>query len=214
LHLNATRPARLRYPFAERAHMNLQSLIVVILRLMALNFFLRVAIQLLPQLLRITEMSRQGGPADMGSYLAVPVSMVIALTLGSILIWLFALRIARFVTRGVSRDLSFGSLSLVDCYSVAFIGVGLFYIASHLPQVLNWGHYVFKAATSRPGDTWKQEVQWYGVWSAFIPFIVGIVLLVKGRSWAVALGRSQGQSDSANQTVERTGAPPLSLDPH
>jgi hypothetical protein len=32
--------------------MNLQSLIVVVLRLMALNFFLQVAVQLSPQLLR------------------------------------------------------------------------------------------------------------------------------------------------------------------
>jgi hypothetical protein len=193
--------------------MNLQSLIVVVLRLMALNFFLQVWVQLSPQLLRLTEVSRQGGLTDMGSYLVVPLIMVIGLIVGAILIWVFALSIARLATRGVSRDLSFGSLSLVDCYSVAFIGIGLFYIASHFPQVLNWAHYLFKAAASQPGDTWKQGVQWYDVWSAFIPFIVGIVLFVKGRSWAVALARSQGQSESANQTVERTGAPPLSSDP-
>ncbi len=194
--------------------MNLQSLIVVILRLMALNFFLQVAIQLSPQLLRFTEMSRQAGPAVMGSYLAVPVFMVIGPIVGAILIWVFALSIARFVTRGVSRDLSFGSFSLVDCYSVAFIGIGLFYIAGHFAQVLNCAHYLFKAAASQPGDTWKQGVQWYDVWSVFIPFIVGIVLFVKGRSWSVALARSQGQSEAANQTVERAGAPPLSSDPH
>ena len=194
--------------------MNLQSLIVVILRLMALNFFLQVAIQLSPQLFRLTEMSRQGGLSDMGSYLAVPVVMIVGLIAGAILIWVFALSIARFVTRGVSHDLSFGSLSLVDCYSVAFIGIGLFYIASHFPQVLNWAHYLFKAAASRPGNTWKEGVQWYDVSSAFVPFIVGVVLFVKGQAWAVALARRQERSESANQTVERTGAPPLSTDPH
>jgi hypothetical protein len=193
--------------------MNLQSLVVVILRLMALNFFLQVAVQLSPQLLRFTEVSRQNGVSSMASYLAVPVLMVIGLIVGAILIWVFALSIARFVTRGVSRDLSFGSLSLVDCYSVAFIGIGLFYIASHFPQVLNWAHYLFKVAASQPGDTWKQGVQWYDVSSAFITFIVGIVLFVKGRSWAVALARWQEKSESANQTVERTGAPPLSSGP-
>lgn len=193
--------------------MNLQSLIVVVLRLMALNFFLQVAIQLSPQLLRFTEMSRQGGLADMGSYLAVPVIMVIGLIVGAILIWVFALSIARFVTRGVSRDLSFGSLSLVDCYSVAFIGIGLFYIASHFPHVLNWAHFFFKAAASQPGDRWKEGVPWYDVSSAFIPFVVGVVLFVKGRSWAVALARAQEKSESANQTVERNGAQPISSDP-
>ncbi len=192
--------------------MNLQSLVVVVLRLMALNFFLQVAIQLSPQLLRFTEMSRHGGLAEMGSYLAVPIIMVIGLIVGAILIWVLALSIARFVTRGVSRDLSFGSLSLIDCYSVAFIGIGLFYIASHFPQVLNWAHYLFKAAASQPGSTWKGGVQWYNVSSALIPFVIGVILFVKGRSWAVALARSQEKSETANQTVGRTGAPPASTD--
>ncbi len=188
--------------------MNLQSLIVVVLRLMALNFFLQVAIQLSPQLLRFTELSRQGGLADMGRYLAVPVIMVSGLVVGAILVWVFAVSIARFVTRGVSRDLSFGSLSLVDCYSVAFIGIGLFYIASHFPQVLNWAHFLFTSAASNTGDSWKQGVRGYDISQAFIPFIVGVVLFVKGRSWAVALARRQEKSESA--TVEQTGTPPLS----
>ena len=193
--------------------MNLQSLIVVVLRLMALNFFIQVAVQLSPQLLRFTEASRQGGLADVGSYLVIPLIMVIGLIVGAVLIWVFALPIARFVTRGVSRDLSFGAMSLSDCYSIAFIAVGLFYVAGHLPQVLNWAHYLFKAAASRPGVTWKDKVEWYQVSQAFIPFIVGIVLFVNGRSWAVALSRKQERAESPNQAVERADAPPLSSDP-
>jgi hypothetical protein len=140
--------------------MNLQSLIVVSLRLMALNFLLKVIVQLSPQLLRLSEASRQGGVSDMGSYLAVPALMVIGLIIAAVLIWVFALPVARFVTHGVSCDLSFGSLSLVDCYSVVFIGIGLFNIASQLPQVINWAHYLLKAAASQPGDTWKQGLHW------------------------------------------------------
>jgi len=193
--------------------MNLQSLIVVFLRLMALNFLLQVAVQLSSQLLRFTEVPRQDGGSSMASYVLAPVLMVIGCMVGAILIWIFAPSIARLVTRGVSCDLSLGSLSLVDCYSVAFIGLGLFYIAGYFPHVLNWVHYLFKLAASRPGDTWKQEVPWYDVSSVFITFIVGIVLFVKGRSWAVALARWQEKSESANQTVEGTGAPPPSSDP-
>lgn len=193
--------------------MNLQSLIVVVLRLMALNFFLQVAVQLSPQLLRFSEVSRQGGFTDTRSYLALPVIMVIGLIVGAILIWVFALSIARWVTRGVSRDLSFGSLSLVDCYSVAFIGIGLFYIANHFPQVLNWAHFLFKSAASSAGDSWKEGVRGYDISQAFIPFIVGIVLFFKGRSWALALARLQEKSESAKQTVERSGAPPVGSDP-
>lgn len=193
--------------------MNLQSLIVVILRLMAFNFFLQVPIQLSPQLLRLTENARDDGFGGMASYLVVPIVMVIGLSVGAILIWVFALSIARFVTRGVSLDLSFGSLSLVDCYSVAFIGIGLFYIARHFPQVLNWAHFLFTSAASSAGDSWKERLRGYDIAQAFIPFIVGIVLFVKGRSWAVALARLQERSESANQTLERTGARALSSDP-
>jgi hypothetical protein len=192
---------------------NLQSLIVVILRLMALNFFLQAAVRLSPQLLRINQISRKDEFDRIATYLVVPVTMVIGLTMGAILIWVFALPIARLVTRGVSRDLSFGSLSLVDCYSVAFIGIGLFYIASHFPQVLNWAHFLFTSAASSGGDSWKEGVRGYDISQAFIPFIVGIVLFVKGRSWAVALARLQERSESASQTVDRTGAPPASSDP-
>ena len=176
--------------------MNLQTLIVVILRLMSLNFLLQVAVQLAPQILRFTELY-QRAPADESlSFLVLPWVLVLGLIVGAVLLWVFALPIARLVSRGVPHDLSFGSLSLVDCYSIAFIGVGLFYIASHLPQVLNWTHYLFKAAASKSGDTWKEGVQWYDVSQAFIPFIVGVVLFLNGRRWAVALARRQTESAS------------------
>src|SRR6266481_3300638 len=174
--------------------MDLQTLIVVILRLMSLNFLLQVAVQLAPQILRFTEMYQRAPLDDSRSLLVLPWLLVIGLIISAVLLWVFALPIARFVTRGVSHDLSFGALSLVDCYSIAFIGVGLFYIASHLPRVLNWTHYLFKAAASKTGDSWKEGVQWYDVSQAFIPFIVGVVLFTNGRRWAVALARRQTES--------------------
>ena len=181
--------------------MNLQSLVVVILRLMALDFLLRVAVQLTPQLLQLFRVYERS-PLDASRSLAVlPWLVLLGLIVAAVLLWFLALPIARFVTRGVSHDLSFGAMSLVDCYSIAFMAVGLFYIASHLPQVLNWTHYLFKAAASKPGDTWKEGVQWYDVSQAFIPFIVGVVLFVNGRSWAVALARRQTESSAPATTV-------------
>jgi hypothetical protein len=170
--------------------MNLQSLIVVVLRLMALNFLVQVAVQVTPQILQFLRLyelsSREGSRA-----LALPLLVLLGLALAAVLLWFLAIPIARLVTRGISQDLSFGAMSLVDCYSIAFMGIGLFYLSSHLPQVLNWAHYLFKAAASTPGDAWKEEVPWYDVWRAFIPFIVGLVLFVNGRKWAVALSRKQ-----------------------
>ncbi len=176
--------------------MNLQSLIVVVLRLLALDFLLRVAVQLTPQLLQFLRIYERSPLDDSQSFMVLPWLMLIGLVAAAALLWFLALPIARLVTRGVSHDLSFGAMSLVDCYSIAFMAVGLFYISSHLPQVLNWGHFLFKAAASHSGDSWKEGVEWYQVSQAFIPFIVGVVLFVNSRRWAVALGRRQTESAS------------------
>jgi len=167
--------------------MNLQSLVVIILRLMAFDFVLRAAVQLAPQLFRFV----------------VAWGLVFLLVVSAVVIWIVALPIARLVTRGVSRDISFGSLSLSDCYSVAFIGVGLFYIASHLPKVLNWIHYFFKAAASGHSDS-EQGYSGYDVSQAFIPFIVGVVLFLNGRKWAMALARRQTESAPPNVSLSET----------
>jgi hypothetical protein len=165
--------------------MNLQSLVVVVLRLMALDFLLQVAVQLTPQMLLYFGMSLHSPLNTAPSFL--PWFVLAALIASAIVLWFLALPIARFVTRGVSINLSFGVMSLVDCYSIAFMAVGLFYISSNLPQVLNWTHYLFKMAAS--SSSWKEDVKWCDVSQAFIPFIVGVVLFVNGRNWAVALSR-------------------------
>lgn len=173
--------------------MNLQSLVVVVLRLMALDFLLRVAVQLTPQILLSLGLY-QRSPVDSGPNV-LPWLVLAALIVGAVLLWFLALPIARFVTRGVSPYLSFGAMSLVDCYSIGFMAVGLFYISSGLPQVLIWAHYLFKAAATSAGTSWKEGVNWYEVSQAFIPFIVGVVLFVNGRRWAVRLSHRQAESE-------------------
>ncbi len=178
--------------------MNLRSLVVVVLRLLSLNFLLQVAVTLTPQLLQFSRSYREL-PSEF--WLAVLPWVVLGSMIAcAVLLWILALPIARLVTRGVAQDISFGAMSLVDCYSIAFMAVGLLYIAGHLPQVLNWTFYLFKAAASRSGTEWRQEVNGYAVSQAYIPFIVGVILFVKGRSWAVTLARKQ-------ETAEASGGP-------
>jgi hypothetical protein len=169
--------------------MNLQSLVVVVLRLMALDFLLQVVVQSTPQIIRFAERYQHSPLDNSPSLWVLPWLLVIGLIVSAVLLWVLALPIARLVTRGVSQDISFGALSLVDCYSIAFMGVGLFYIASRLPQVLNWMHYLLKTAASSSGDSWKEGVGWYDGSQVFISFIVGVVLFVNGRRWAAALAR-------------------------
>jgi len=177
----------------HHAPMNLQSLVVVVLRLMALDFLLRVAVQLTPQMMLYLGFY-QRSPLDSGPSI-LPWLVLAALIVSAVLLWFLALPIAHFVTRGVSHDLSFGAMSLADCYSIAFMAVGLFYISNGLPQVLNWGHYLFKAAATSAGTSWKEGVNWYEVSQAFLPFIFGVILFANGRRWAVVLARRQAESD-------------------
>ncbi len=181
--------------------MNLQSLVVVVLRLMALNFLVRVALQLTPQLLSLVRISQRSTNGGSSSLMAFPLLLLAFLLVVAILLWIFALPIARAVTRGVPQDLFFGALSLVDCYSIAFMAVGLYYSTSHLPQVLNWTYYLFKTAAGSRVDSWQDRAPGYDMTLAFLPFIIGIILFVKGRSWAVALARRQEQAESSNPIV-------------
>ena len=195
-------PARsLTWVVSAPRTMNLQSLVVVVLRLMALDFLLRVAVQLTPQLLQFLRFYERSPLDGSSSSTALPLLVLGGLIVSAVLLWVLALPIARFVTRGVSQELTFGAMSLADCYAIAFMGVGLFYIASHLPSVLSWTHYLFKAAASTPGGAWKEQVSWYEVAQAFVPFIVGVVLFVNGRRWAVALARRQTESSAPATTV-------------
>ena len=162
----------------------------------------RLAVQLTPQMLLYFGMY-QRSPLD-NAPSVLPWLVLAGLIAAAVILWFLALPIARFVTRGVSHDLSFGAMSLADCYSIAFMAVGLYYISSNLPLVLNWTHYLFKMAATSAGSSWKEDVKWYDVSQAFIPFIVGVVLFVNGRRWAVALARRQTESSAPATTVSES----------
>lgn len=169
--------------------MNLISLVVVVLRLMALNFSLISMVNLLNQL------SAWRAQDTIPGYYDPKLWLLAAGLLGcAAMIWIGALPIARLVTHGVPRDISFGSVSLVDCYSIAFMGVGLIYISSHLPEVLNWAFYIFKTSAAGTRDSWSEKFVGYDMTRAMLTFIMGLVLFCKGRTWAVALARKHGEA--------------------
>lgn len=171
--------------------MNLQTLVTVWLRLVSLNFLLQVFFQLIPLIFRFSEMSGHIPEDESGFQFAVPWLLEIGLIGGGILLWVFAQSLARLVTRGLPAELSFGPLSLADCYSLVFIGVGIYYLAGHFSPILNWTHYLIKMAATHSDDSWKQEIKWYDVSNAAVPFVMGIILFVNGRKWAVALAKRQ-----------------------
>lgn len=177
--------------------MNLQSLVVVLLRLISLNFLLQVLNQLTPQLMRFSEAYhsyRNLGGSGLGSLLVLPLLLIIAYCVGAALLWVFAMPMARFVTRGLAPELSLGTLTLADCYSFLFIGIGLFYAVANFAHVLNWAHYILHMAATHQDASWREDVKWHDASDAIIPFIVGLILFVSGRKWALALVRKEAKS--------------------
>jgi hypothetical protein len=178
--------------------MNIQSLIVVVLRLTALNFLVRIIVELTTPLLVFAGIyQRSGEDASM----IIGWVLVASLIFGGILLWVVALPVARLVARGVPNELSLGDLSLADCYSIAFMGVGLVYIVSHLAGVWNWTSFLIQWTLHGPRYPSYDHTRGYEIANVFIPFIVGIILLLKRRKWAVALAgkNSEGPLISLNE---------------
>ena len=178
--------------------MNLQSLVVVLLRLVSLNFLLQVCVELILKLTSITTAYQNLPRDEFRSALVTPLLVILGLSIGAVLLWVWATPLARFITRGLAPELSLGTLTLADCYALIFVAIGLFYAVGYLAAVLNWSHYLLKMEVTRVNDTWRRQVSWYDISRAFLTFIAGIVLLVNGRKWALALARKHTSNASAS----------------
>jgi hypothetical protein len=181
--------------------MNLQSLVVVLLRLVSLNFLLQTFYQLIPSLTRFFAVYRNLAPDESRSLLILPITLMVGFAVGAVLLWLFAIPIARLITRGLAPEVSLGTLTLMECYSLLFIGIGLFYAVAHFAPVLNWTHYILRLSTSHQLTNWREDVKWYDVSDAIVPFIVGLILFVSGRKWALALVRKEAANTAVSETA-------------
>jgi hypothetical protein len=174
--------------------MNLKNIVIVVIRLLALNFLLQGAIQFAPQLFSYAAAYQRG--VDTSWLLGLAWITIVGLIGSAILLWVFSVFIAGMVTSDVPPEFSIGSLTLADCYSIAFMGVGLGLIGSHFSGVLTWSYYLIRMASIHPAETWKEQVNWSNVLQGFVPFIIGIILFVNGRKWAIALARRQAETSS------------------
>jgi hypothetical protein len=177
--------------------MNLHSLVVVLLRLFSLDFLFQVFFRLLFQLPSLISGFQHLPGDEFRSAIALPFLVILGMFLGAVLLWVFAMPIARLVTRGLPVELSFGALYLSDCYSIVFVGLGLYYAVMYFPSVLNWSYYLLKMEASQTTNYWRKDTRWYEVSLAFLTFILGMVLFVNGRKWAVALANKQTKESTA-----------------
>jgi hypothetical protein len=154
--------------------------VIIGLRLTALTFFLNALTSVVPS--AMTLVSSGGGKAFDALFL------VVVLALGASF-WFLAKPIARWVTRDLHGEVSLGPLTIVDCYAIVFVGLGLVTIVESIPQTLIWLHSSFASHGTLRRMYKIQEYTPQDVARMIIPLIIGIFLFVFGRSLALRLQR-------------------------
>jgi len=182
--------------------MNLQGLVVVALRLMALSSLMSGIVQLISFAIQMARFAERS-PFDNSTALTIWVGIG-GMFAWAVLLWVFAFPVAKLVTRRLPLDISLKSITLADCYSVMFMGIGLYYVAGYLARVLNRACYLFKESASCYENSWIPKVDVADIAQAFIPFIAGIILFVYGRRWALALSRKHTATAVENASESDT----------
>lgn len=168
--------------------MNLSALVIVGLRITALVFILRLVTGALPAMWLLS--SEEKFPRTFSG-------LVIGIQAASgALIWAFAVPLGRAVTKRLPQELSFGAITLADCYSAAFLGIGLVQFSTYLGSSIGWLESLFKSAIGSSSKQWQETMDFYSMSCELVPLIFAVLLFFNGRKWAVWLAK--------NHTVETT----------
>jgi hypothetical protein len=160
--------------------MPLSSIVVIVIRLFALNWLL-TAVPLL--------LSAATAPLPHEGHLSAvlmryaPAVLLLVFAAG---LWILTPFVARFVSRGVDTSVSIGSLSRSDLYSFAFVFLGLFFILSSFADVINWIHYF--TAFSREDPRHDPRIQnFYELTRPCLTLALGLVSLLGAPRWTKKL---------------------------
>jgi hypothetical protein len=102
---------------------------------------------------------------------------------GSVAMWVFAMPISRFVTRGVSEDVTLGTLTLRDCYSFGFVIVGLFFIVGGFAEAVS-STYSYLTRGSLVQQFPSEPMMRSQMFNAYLRCLLGYILLSGGRKWS------------------------------
>jgi hypothetical protein len=155
--------------------MPLSSIVVIVLRLFALNWFASA----IPLFLSATMI---GSPHEQHLLsLLLPYAPAVLLLILAAAVWFLARPISRLVSRGVDTSVSIGSLSRADLYGFAFVFLGLFFVLSSLADVINWIHYFTVSHEDARHDPRIQN--FYQLTRPCITLALGLVSLLGAPRW-------------------------------
>jgi hypothetical protein len=160
--------------------MPLSSIVVIVIRLFALNWVFTAV-----PLFLSAEATLLFRDRNVRAVLMLYLPPVLLLILAAVL-WMLACAIARLVSRDVDTTVSIGSLSRSDLYSFAFVFLGLFFILSSFGDVINWLHYFATASREDPRhDARVQNL--YQLTQPCLTLALGAALLLGAPRWTKKL---------------------------
>jgi hypothetical protein len=176
----------------QTGRMKLQKLFAFILQLIAIYFVMVTIAYWSPY-----AVGWLGSPEDIGKTRLSFVAMLAV----AILLCAFASDISRKCVEE-SSEITIGSLTLVDCYTIVF-----FYLA--ISCFLGSASYVFyfvadlfrRKATENPSRDGGLNLWEFS--RTFLPVIIGFAILVNARRWSVAYARKQGALPKPPETIAR-----------
>lgn len=158
--------------------MPLNTIVVIVLRLFALNWLLHAVVLISSAIPLSYERSVSANLLH-----CAPAMLLVIL---AVCLWLLASAVGRVVSRGFDASVSVGSLSRSDLYSFAFVFLGLFFILSSFADVINWLHYF--AAVSREDPRHDPRIQsFYQLSRACLTLAAGLVSLLGAPRWTKKL---------------------------
>jgi hypothetical protein len=169
--------------------MPLSSIVVIVMRLFALNWF----VSALPLLLSAATLPL---PHERSMFaLLMPYAPGVLLLIFAAGLWIFSSAIARLVSRGVETSVTIGGLSRSDLYSFAFVFLGLFFILSSLADVIDWIHYFTVSHEDPRHDPRIQS--FYQLTRPCITLALGLASLLGAPRWTKKLVARDQKTDVA-----------------
>lgn len=155
--------------------MPLSSIVVIVIRLFALNWILTSVLVLLSATAYRASDERHLF-AVLIPYAPGGLLLIFAATL-----WFLASVVARFVSRGVDTTVNVGGLSRSNLYSFAFVFLGLYFVLSSIGDVINWIHYFAIVSHYDPTQNLYQLTR------PGLTFIAGVASLLGAPCWTKKL---------------------------
>jgi|GEM_PF-1326903 len=167
--------------------MKLNTLIIVILRLLAVSFLVTTASQIVPLIAMLFHHL-----GDTFIYCLVVISYPVI----AILLWIFAPRIATFITRDHPQEINFGTIFLIDGYTIAFMALGVYFFVSELPPLLSSLIILANAHSEQ--------------YSVFLPHLITIIfcflIIVNAHKWAAYLVNFSCKNETKSITTDNDGS--------